>query len=685
MPRFMINLLLLAPVCWLSPISVAVRGQTLSEACALPQQAFRHETGPITSAVFVNAGKTLITATGAPAKPGNLLSWDVASGKRLDSLKGPVRGVYFLTASRDGKLVASGGDGQVLVLDASSGRQVGQFSQVGGRIHALAFTPDDRLLAASGQGGMVHVYDLSAGKELASWKAHEDVVTALAFAPGGKTLASASFDGLVRLWTRPNLEKTSNAGPAWAQEKSLGTGTCRAHSVAFSPDGKRLAAGFSGMAQSFTGPETERAQVLLWKLEDTRSPIRLFGTGKDFTAVCFSPTDPLLAAASSDGTLRTWNLEGRPLASLRAHDSWITSLVFSPGGETILSTAWDPDARLWDLPGWKLVGAATEISAVPRELVYEPRGKLLAGACGDRFIRLWHAETLKPGPQLQGQLELVGALAISPDGTVLAASSGVQADATKGGPIAIWNLANNKEEKLLQGHQGPVAALDFSPDGRLLASGGDDKSVRLWGLPSGEEKLQLLGHTTRVRRVAFHPDGKTLASGGDDGGIHLWDVETGQEKKVLTSLQRSLTGLVFTPDGSDLVACFGADLSQREPISILTANAMCWDVASGELRWQTTRRGESYVTIAYSPSEKLLAVRGFTYAREGLVGFIRFLQADTGRERVLLRVFSASNNNTAYAACFIDGGKKLVVAHPSTKATLGEMQVWSLPGIPKNP
>lgn len=679
----MINILSLSLVFLLGLTPLAVRGQTTYEACAQPQQVFRPDTGPITAAVFVSAGKALVTATGTPAKQGNLLTWDVASGKRLATLEGLTHGVYSLAAGHGGNLVASGSDSQVLVHDASNRRQVGRFPETGGRIHALAFSPDDLLLAAGGEGGMIHVYDLSAGNKLTSWKAHQDVVTSLAFAPGGKTLASASFDGLVRLWTRPETQKTG--GPAWSREKSLGTGASRAHSVAFSPDGKRLAAGFSGTAQSFAVPETERAQVLLWKLEDTRSPLRLSGTGKDFTAVCFSPTDPLLAAASSDGTLRTWNLEGRPLATLRAHDSWITSLVFAPSGATILSTSWDPEARLWDLPRWKLVNSAAEISAVPRELVYEPRARLLAGACGDRFIRVWHAETLKPGPQLQGQIELVGALAVSPDGSLLAASSGAQADGTKGGPIAIWNLSNNKEEKLLQGHQGPVAGLSFSPDGRLLASGGDDKSVRLWSLPSGEERLQLLGHTTRVRRIAFHPDGKTLASGGDDGAIHLWDVETGQDKKVLTGPQRSLTGLIFTPDGSHLVACFGAELSQREPVSVLTANAMCWDVASWEPRWQTTKRGESYVAIAYSPGEKLVAVRGFTYAREGLVGFVRFLQADTGRERVVLRLFSGSNTNMANAACFINGGKKLVGAYPSAKATLGEMQVWSLPGIAKIP
>ena len=59
---------------------------------------------------------------------------------------------------------------------------------------------------------------------------------------------------------------------------------------------------------------------------------------------------------------------------------------------------------------------------------------------------------------------------------------------------------------MLDGHSGPIAALAVSPDGTMLASASWDHTVRLWPLAGGAPRV-LEGHTQNVNGVAFSPDG----------------------------------------------------------------------------------------------------------------------------------------------------------------------------------
>jgi WD40 repeat protein len=163
-----------------------------------------------------------------------------------------------------------------------------------------------------------------------------------------------------------------------------------------------------------------------------------------------------------------------------------------------------------------------------------PDGRLLAsgagGLGGDSTIKLWSLPEGVLLKTLQGHTNWVYALAISADGRLLASAG---SDHT----IKLWSLPEGALLKTLQKHIGAVHVA-ISPDGRLLASGGY-RTIKLWSLPEGKLGKTLTGHTETVRAVAISPDGRLLASGSYDQTVKLWSLPEGRLSACLLDLAAS--------------------------------------------------------------------------------------------------------------------------------------------------
>jgi len=138
--------------------------------------------------------------------------------------------------------------------------------------------------------------------------------------------------------------------------------------------------------------------------------------------------------------------------------------------------------------------------------------------------------------------DVVLALAFSPDGRNLAAAT-IDKETRpsfdlrlirsgNGSTITIWAGAMGREPAVKHRFKAIIEvvwALAFSPDGQILAAGTSGKEVRLWDLPAAAERPPLRGHRRTIHGVAFSPDGKTLASGSLDKTVKLWDLTRGEE------------------------------------------------------------------------------------------------------------------------------------------------------------
>lgn len=114
------------------------------------------------------------------------------------------------------------------------------------------------------------------------------------------------------------------------------------------------------------------------------------------------------------------------------------------------------------------------------------------------------------------------------------------------GRIAIWTTGRQQPDLVLEGHRAPIAALAVSPDGAMLASASWDHTVRLWSLADGAQRV-LEGHSQNVNGVAFAPDGKSVVSAGYDLTLRIWRLPEGVPD-ILT-LPSPINAVAVMPDG----------------------------------------------------------------------------------------------------------------------------------------
>ena len=330
--------------------------------------------------------------------------------------------------------------------------------------------------------GLLQVSPLSAQepKLRATLKGHTGAVVAVAFSPDSKTLVSASHDGRLKLWDVTIGKK----------QATLGTYRGCLGCVAFSSDGKTLASGAIGSPGSFP----DLYQVNLWDVATGKVRTAMGDTMEmsTFYSVAFSPDGKTLAAAG-DETVKLWDLAtGKERATFQGHTEAdeestgavhrVKSVAFSPDGKTLAAASYDRTVKVWDVATARRSTLQGHTHAV-YSVAFSPDGKTLASASGDKTVKLWDLATNKERATLQGHTESVMSVAFSPNGKILA-SAGYDKS------VKLWDMATGKELATLKGTEA-VWSVAFSPDGKTLAAAVGSISnapgeLKLWDVATDE-------------------------------------------------------------------------------------------------------------------------------------------------------------------------------------------------------
>jgi WD40 repeat protein len=306
-----------------------------------------------------------------------------------------------------------------------------------------------------------------------------DAARSLAFSPDGKQLASGYQYGSVRLWDIDEtiaIKDINIAEPA----ETIRIGDVALVSLAWSPDGKRLATGSADY------------RITLLDLIDRKVLRSFVGHEGEVTALAFSPDGTRLASASHDRTVKVWDSSsGKELLTLAGHSGPVDAVAYSADGKSIASAIDKTHIRLWDASTGETLRTLDSRVAPVENIVVETHNSI---PYLDEFS--------------EGMPGRVLSLAFSQDGKRLASGS-------QEGFINQWDLASGKKQTLVPRrsvYDTDDRALKamYTRDGKELVSVHTGRGyAQKWVSETGQggERFALLG-TGRFKSVSWLPPGK---------------------------------------------------------------------------------------------------------------------------------------------------------------------------------
>jgi WD40 repeat protein len=299
--------------------------------------------------------------------------------------------------------------------------------------------------------------------------------------------------------------------------------------VQFSPDGSMLAT--VGGSEGGADDHHKFAEIRVWDTVRGRTLASMQGHQDTVLSAAFCADGETLVTGGKDHQVIVWDVSrgmhdvvtGLKMTTLRGHTGRVSSVVVSYSHPVCATGADDGTIRLWNTESWRSVDTITTGRNGMCRLAISPDGSLLAAVWRSRGSAiLWDLATRQEFLRLSLRRDEDAEdldLAFSPDGSQLAILST--------GEVRLWDISSC--QVLLEIDAPGVHAIAYAPDGNTLATAGWDQKtdfdVKLWDTSTGEEHSVLGGHTDSIYSLAFSPDSRQLASGGRDRTIQLWDLD----------------------------------------------------------------------------------------------------------------------------------------------------------------
>lgn len=375
-------------------------------------------------------------------------------------------GLAVCAVGPDGATAAASNDeGGVSVFGLERGEKMGTLRGHTYVVWDCAFSPDGRHLVTAAWDSTLKVWDLSAVEEgSASITGHAGKTTGCGFDAGGRSLATAGDDMRVMMWDPEDGSHRATLVPASGRIEGL-------NGIAVSPDGSLVAT--PGQA-----PQTgDWGSAILWDAtagDGTQEVVRLEGHERGVLACAFSPDGRLLLTAGADRTLKVWDVatktEVRTLSGHRAGSgdigrlaAWVTACAVSPDGSFAVSASSDRTLKLWDLATGREIGTLRGHDGIVHTCAIGPDGSLIASGDSDGTVRIWSVTEGRELRRLEGHTDAVWGCAISPDGrSVYSASTD--------GSLRAWDIDTGVESAALF-LPAALHCVAIRPDGRRVACG----------------------------------------------------------------------------------------------------------------------------------------------------------------------------------------------------------------------
>ncbi|SRR6266567_4494155 len=258
--------------------------------------------------------------------------WEALTGQYVYMYPGHSTLVRMVAWSPDGQRIASASeDRSVQIWDATTGGNSLIYRGHTNEVWAVAWSPDGTLIASAGKDQTIQVWDASTGQSRFTYTGHVKNVTSVAWSPDGKLIASASSDGKVYIWDAA----TGTTQQFFPHKTVVG-------SLAWSPDSMSIA----------TGDYYPDDSVRIWDISTGRKILNFPDTSgipiNPVNTVAWSPDGKFIAAGYDGDQVKIWRFAtGEQVLTYTGHHKSVMSVQWSHNGKSIASASFDKTVQVW--------------------------------------------------------------------------------------------------------------------------------------------------------------------------------------------------------------------------------------------------------------------------------------------------------------------------------------------------
>ena len=195
-------------------------------------------------------------------------------------------------------------------------------------------------------------------------------IAAVAFSPDGRWIAAARY-GCVEILSAPQRTSPGSGSSAFGKPvllKTLSGIAGNVNGVGFSTDGTLLfaAAGEAGLF----------GELSLWNTADWSRRLTLRGHRDALLGAALSPDGKIAATASYDQTIRLWSVAtGKELRVLKGHNGPVFDVAFDPTSRLLASASGDRTVKLWDVASGERLDTFSQPTKDQYAVAFSPDGQ----------------------------------------------------------------------------------------------------------------------------------------------------------------------------------------------------------------------------------------------------------------------------------------------------------------------